>query len=105
MKLLGRLALPLMIFSALFEGFTSAFDTWKETGSIWEAFKAGIGGIVEFFTFGLIDKKMVSDFYDWGLGAIEKIMKSVADFFGFGDVFTEQFAKVKKFLENFLFQF
>jgi putative chitinase len=98
MKILGRLALPLMIFSALFEGFTSAFDTWKETGSIWEAFKAGIGGIVEFFTFGLIDKKMVSDFYDWGLGAIEKIMKSVADFFGFGDVFTEQFAKVKKFL-------
>jgi predicted chitinase len=98
MKLLGRLALPLMIFSALFEGFTSAFDTWKETGSIWEAFKAGIGGIVEFFTFGLIDKKMVSDFYDWGLGAIEKVMQSVADFFGFGDVFTEQFSKVKKFL-------
>jgi putative chitinase len=98
MKLLGRLALPLMIFSALFEGFTSAFDKWKETGSIWEAFKAGVGGIVEFVTFGLIDKKMVSDFYDWSLGAIEKVMQSVANFFGFGDVFTEQFAKVKKFL-------
>jgi len=98
MKILGRLALPLIIFSALFEGFTSAFDTWKETGSIWEAFKAGVGGIVEFFTFGLIDKKMVSDFYDWGLGAIEKILKSVAEFFGFGDLFTEKFDKVKKFL-------
>ena len=98
MKILGRLALPLIIFSSLFEGFTSAFDMWKETGSIWEAFKAGVGGIVEFFTFGLIDKKMVSDFYDWGLGAIEKILKSVADFFGFGDLFVEKFDKVKKFL-------
>jgi hypothetical protein len=96
MKLLGRLALPLLIFSALFEGFVSAFDMWKETGSIWEAFKAGIGGIVEFLTFGLIDKKMVSNFYDWQIGAIEKILKSVADFFGFGDLFTEKFDKVKK---------
>jgi hypothetical protein len=98
MKLLGRLALPLLIFAALFKGVTSAFDMWKETGSIWEAFKAGVGGIVEFLTFGLIDKKMVSDFYDWGLGAIEKILKSVAEFFGFGDLFVEKFDKVKKFL-------
>ena len=97
-KVLGRLAIPLMIFSSLYEGFTSAFDKWKETGSIFETFKAGIGGVVEFFTFGLIDKQMVSDFYDWGIGAIEKVMQSVADFFGFGEVFTEQFAKVKKFL-------
>ena len=97
-RILGRLAIPLMIFSSLYEGFTSAFDKWKETGSIWETFKAGVGGVVEFFTFGLIDKQMVSDFYDWSFGAIEKVMKSVADFFGFGDVFVEQFAKVKKFL-------
>ena len=97
-KVVGKLGIPLMIFSSLYEGFTSAFDKWKETGSIWEAFKAGVGGIVEFFTFGLIDKKMVSDFYDWGLGAIEKILKSVAEFFGFGDLFVEKFDKVKKFL-------
>lgn len=97
-RVLGRLAIPLMIFSGLYEGFTSAFDKWKETGSIWETFKAGVGGVVEFFTFGLIDKQMVSDFYDWSLGAMEKVMQSVANFFGFGEVFTEQFAKVKKFL-------
>jgi putative chitinase len=97
-KVVGKLGIPLMIFSSLYEGFTSAFDKWKETGSIWETFKAGIGGVVEFFTFGLIDKQMVSDFYDWSLGAIEKVMQSVANFFGFGEVFTEQFAKVKKFL-------
>jgi len=98
MKILGRLALPLVILSSLFEGFTSAFDMWKETGSIFETFKAFVGGITEFFTFGLIDKQMVSDFYDWGLGAIEKILTAVAKFFGFGDLFTEKFAKVKEFL-------
>jgi lysozyme len=97
-KVVGKLGLPLMIFSALYDGFTAAFDKWKETGSIWETFKAGIGGVVEWLTFGLIDKQMVSDFYDWSLGAIEKVMQSVANFFGFGEVFTEQFAKVKKFL-------
>jgi hypothetical protein len=94
-KVLGRLAIPLMIFSSLYEGFTSAFDKWKETGSIFETFKAGIGGVVEFFTFGLIDKQMVSDFYDWGIGAIEKVMQSVADFFGFGKSLQNSLLKLK----------
>ena len=98
LKVIGKFGLPLMIFSALYDGFTAAFDMWKETGSIWESFKAGIGGVVEWLTFGLIDKQMVSDFYDWGLGAIEQVLTSVAKFFGFGDLFTEKFAKVKEFL-------
>jgi predicted chitinase len=98
LKVIGKFGLPLMIFSALYDGFTAAFDMWKETGSIWESFKAGVGGVVEWLTFGLIDKQMVSDFYDWGLGAIEQVLTSVAKFFGFGDLFTEKFAKVKEFL-------
>jgi len=97
-RILSRLALPLLIFSAVWEGITGAFETWKETGSIWETFKSFAGGIVDFFTFGLIDKQMVSDFYDWMLGAYEKIGQSIADFFGFGDWFTEKFAKVKDYL-------
>jgi len=98
MRILGRLALPLMIFSAIWEGITGAFETWKETGSAWETFKSFAGGIVEFFTFGLIDKQMVSDFYDWSFGAMEKVTQSIANFFGFGEWFTEKFAKVKEFL-------
>jgi GH24 family phage-related lysozyme (muramidase) len=98
LSLLGKIALPLMIVVSLWEGVTGAWEEWQQSGSIWEALKAGIGSITEFFTFGLIDKKMVSEFFDWGLKAIEEVMKSVADFFGFGDLFTEKFGELKKFM-------
>lgn len=98
MKVLGKIALPLLIITTIWQGLTSAWDTWKETGSIWEAFKAGIGGIVDFLTFGLIDKKMVSDFYDWSFDAITGVMQSIADFFGFGEFFAEKLGVVKEFL-------
>jgi putative chitinase len=97
-KVLGRIALPLLIITTIWKGLSSAWESWKETGSIWEAFKAGVGGIVEFLTFGLIDKKMISDFYDWSFGAITGVMQSVANFFGFGDFFAEKLEVVKEFL-------
>ena len=88
-KILGKLALPLVIAGSLFEGLTAGFAAYKETGSIWEAYKATVGGVVEFLTFGLIDKEMVGKFYQ-GIAdfvkpvrdAIGKIYTSIKEYVG-----------------------
>ena len=77
-KILGKLALPLVIAGSLFEGLTAGFAAYKETGSIWEAYKATVGGVVEFLTFGLIDKEMVGKFYQ----GIADFVKPVRDAIG-----------------------
>ena len=82
MKVLGKIALPLLILTTLWEGLTGAWEAYQETGSIWEAFKGGIGQIVEFFTFGLIDKKMVSEFFDNLADFFKPVVDAIKTFFG-----------------------
>lgn len=53
---LKRIFLPIAIVGALFSGITSAVEEYKKTGNITEAIFAALQGIVEFITFGLIDK-------------------------------------------------
>jgi hypothetical protein len=35
LKALGKIALPVLILTTLWQGFSRAFDAWKETGDIW----------------------------------------------------------------------
>lgn len=99
LKVLGKLALPAMIITTLYEGFSSAFDAYKETGSIWEAFKAGIGGIVDFLTFGIIDKDMVNDLMDNVADFMRPVTDAVGNFFSkFSRFFSDKFNGIKEFL-------
>ena len=99
LSLLGKLALPLLIVTTLWEGFSSAFDAWKETGDIWEAFKAGIGGIVDFLTFGIFDKQMVDELMDKVADFLKPVTTAVGEFFTkFSDFFTQKFDAIKEFL-------
>lgn len=99
LKVLGKLALPALIITTLYEGFSSAFDAWKETGSIWEAFKAGVGGIVDFLTFGIIDKDMVNDLMDNVADFMRPVTDAVGEFFSkFSRFFSEKFDSIKEFL-------
>ena len=82
MQVLGKLALPLLIVTTIWQGIKGAWDAYQETGSIWEAFKGGIGEIVDFFSFGLIDKKMVSEFMDEIPKFFESIIEAASNFFG-----------------------
>ena len=82
MKVLGKIALPLLILTTIWEGITGAWEAYQATGSIWEAFKGGIGQIVEFFTFGLIDKKMVSEFFDNLADFFKPVVDAIKTFFG-----------------------
>jgi putative chitinase len=99
LKVLGRIALPVLILTTLWEGFSSAFDAYKETGDIWEAFKAGVGGIVEFLTFGIFDKQMVDELMDKVADFLKPVTDAVGEFFTkFSDFFTEKFNSIKEFL-------
>lgn len=53
---LKKVFVPLAIIGALFSGITDAIDEFKKTGSIGDAVIAGLGGILDFLTFGLVDK-------------------------------------------------
>jgi putative chitinase len=99
LKALGKIALPILILTTLWEGFSSAFDAYKETGSIWEAFKAGIGGIVDFLTFGIFDKQMVDELMENVADFLKPVTDAVGEFFTkFSDFFTEKFNGIKEFL-------
>jgi putative chitinase len=97
MQVLGKLALPLLIVTTIWQGIKGAWDAYQETGSILEAFKGGIGQIVDFFSFGLIDKKMVSEFMDEIPKFFEPIIEAASNFFvKIGEWFSEKFDGVKE---------
>lgn len=98
LKVLGKIALPLTIITAVWQGISGAWEAYKETGSIWEAFKGGIGQIVDFFTFGLIDKEMVGKFMDGVADFFKPVTDAVSEFFGqFSDWFSDKFRSVMSF--------
>jgi lysozyme len=99
MSILGKIAIPLLIITTIWEAIKGAWEAWQETGSIWEAIKGAIGGVVEFFTFGLISKKDVSEFFNGIEDFFKPVVKAVSGFFGkFYDWFAEKFQAIKEFL-------
>lgn len=71
MKVLGKLArfagpvgLIITAVGGLFSGITAAWDKWKESGSLFEAYKSFLGGIVNFLTFGLLGEEEVNKVFD-----------------------------------------
>jgi len=81
LKVLGRVFVIATIFAALFQGITAAFDKWKETGSIKDAIIAGLGGIVDFLTFGLFGEDSVKKMFDAVEGFINPIIQSISETF------------------------
>jgi predicted chitinase len=97
MKVLGKIALPALIISTLWVGISSGFEKWKETGSIWEAYKEAVGSIVEFLTFGLIDKETVKNLYQGVADFLMPVIKPIQEFFGkFSDWVGDKFNSVLK---------
>ena len=97
MKILGRIALPVLIVSTIWVALSSAFEKWKETGSIWEAYKEAVGSIVEFLTLGLIDKETVKNLYQGAADFLMPVIKPIQEFFGkFSNWVGDKFSAVLK---------
>jgi hypothetical protein len=79
LKVLGKVFLITAIFAGLFQGITAAFDKWKETGSLKDAIIAGLGGVLDFLTFGLFGEDSVKKMFDAVQGFVTPIIQSIAD--------------------------
>ena len=97
MKVLGKIALPVLIVSTIWVAISSAFEKWKETGSIWEAYKEAVGSVVEFLTLGFIDKETIKNLYQGAADFLMPVIKPIQEFFGkFSDWVGEKFNSVLK---------
>ena len=96
-KVLGKIALPVLIVSTIWVTISSAFEKWKETGSIWEAYKEGVGSLVEFLTLGFIDKETIKNLYQGAADFLMPVIKPIQEFFGkFSDWVGGKFDSVLK---------
>jgi hypothetical protein len=57
LKVAGPIGLIISIVGSIGTGFYDAFKEYQESGDIFESIKAGIGGMLEFLTFGLFGKE------------------------------------------------
>ena len=64
MKALGKVFVIGAIIGSLFSGIVDGFKKYQETGSLFDAYKAFLGGILNFLTFGLLGEEEVNSFFD-----------------------------------------
>jgi hypothetical protein len=69
-KIFSKVFLPIAIIGTLFSGIKDGFKKYQETGSFSEAIVAGLGGMLEFLTFGL-----------FGEDTLKSLFASIGDFF------------------------
>jgi len=82
LKVFTKVLAPLAIVGALVNGIMDGFNAFMETGSITEALIAGLGGFLDFLTFGLIDAKVLGEVADWVGGAIDEyLIQPISNFF------------------------
>jgi len=97
MKVLGKIALPVLIVSTLWVALSSAFEKWKETGSIWEAYKESVGSVIEFITMGIIDKETIKNLYQGAADFLMPVVPAIQEFFGkFSNWVGDKFSAVLK---------
>jgi hypothetical protein len=101
MKLIGKVFVPAMIIGSIVNGLIDGFKVFFDGGTLGEALIAGLGGILDFLTFGLIDAKTIQSVVDWITGFVDDfIIKPITEFVSMiGDAFENYIMKpIKDFL-------
>lgn len=81
LKILGKLALPLLIISTLFSGIKAGFEKYQETGNFSDAIVSGLGGMLEFLTFGLLGEDTLKQVFDSLSGVFQPVLDTVSNIF------------------------
>ena len=86
LKTLGKVFVIGTLIAALVNGIMDGWKTWQETGNLGEAIISGLGGIVEFLTFGIFNKddikdvfKKIGDFLDPVIDTISGVVTTIKD--------------------------
>lgn len=86
--ILKKVFLPIAIIGTLFSGITDGFKRYKETGSFTDAIVAGLGGMLEFVSFGL-----------FGEDTLKSLFSSISNFFQpITDTISSIFTGIKNFV-------
>jgi hypothetical protein len=95
MKLFSKVLLPLAIVGSIVNGLMDGFKVFMDGGTIGEALIAGLGGMLEFLTFGLIDAKVIGNIVEWLTGFVDEwIIQPITNFFNFlGEAFNTYIAE------------
>lgn len=80
-KIFSKVFLPLTIIATLFTGITDGWKRYQETGSLSEAIFAGLGGMMEFLTFGLLGEDTLKSVWESVSGFLNPILEKIGSVF------------------------
>ena len=82
LKVFTKVFVPAMIIGSLFNGIVDAFKAFINGGTFGDVLIAGLGGVLEFLTFGLFDGKTVKKVVDAVSGFVDEyLIDPVVNFF------------------------
>ena len=81
LKILGKLAVPLLVITTLFSGIMDGFKKYQETGSFSDAIVAGLGGMLSTLTFGLLGEDTLKQVFDSLSGVFKPVLDTVSNIF------------------------
>lgn len=95
LRVITKFFAPAMIIGSLVNGIMDGFKVWQDTGSLSDALIAGLGGVLEFITFGLFDKDTIKNIVSAVSGFVDKyIMQPISNLVdGLGDAFDTYIAQ------------
>ena len=82
LKVFKKIFLPIAIIGSLFSGIKDGFERYKKTESISEAIFAGLGGVLEFLTFGFFGEDTIRNIYDNLSKFYDPVANSIKEIFG-----------------------
>jgi hypothetical protein len=89
---------PVFLITTIVSGIYKGWEAWKETGSLLEAFKAGITEFLDFLTLGFFGKENIAAMFDKAVDFLTPIVDTIGNFFSnIGEFFSEKWAKFKAF--------
>jgi hypothetical protein len=81
MKVFSKVFLPLAIIGTLFSGIMDGFKRYQETGNLGDAIVAGLGGMLEFVTFGLFGEDTLKTLFDSISNFFQPITDTISSIF------------------------
>ena len=95
LRFVTKIFLPAMIIGSIVSGIIDAFKAFFNGGTFTDVLIAGLGGVLKFLTFGLIDAESLKGAIDWMGNAVDEyIIQPVKTFFEWmGNLFSEYIMK------------
>jgi hypothetical protein len=95
LKAFTKVFIPAMIIGSIVNGIVDAFKTFFNGGSFLDVMISGLGGVLSFLTFGLIDGKTIKKIADFMGGFIDEyVITPIKDFVSYiGESFNKYIAE------------